>query len=290
MNKKIIMSGLFVLVLTAGMVIAAPMDVTVTGDVASGDLLVEIRGFNQAGNGVLVGQQGAYHEFHGIGGFNGTLTSSVGSYGELSTNTNFASQSAASFNLYGWQDFEVSGGNPGSRLRIGELQASAAGDTYAAMKVDLIGAMYIFKDRGPYTYPTVGTPPVPNPNASWTLKAGGANYDVYHSAQVTNKNDPTDIIGRTEVELYQQGGSSTDEGMLGVSAGWAFKTTQSGANFPESTTMYIRANGAGNYYQSGYGKNNLTYNGAILGGPAWMQTTGSFTSGFQFDTASASGN
>ena len=238
-------------------------------DVEKGQLHTELNGFNVGPNsppGVLEGQQGSHHEFDAIGDFTGTLSTSVGSYGELHTEVYAKSNSPAQFIMQGWQDFEVSGGNPGARKKIGMLGAYVNGTEGAEMNVDFTGSMYMFKDHGPYTYPDT-------PNPSWTLKGTG-EYEVSHYALVHDKdNDNSTAI--SSVHLAGNG-----EGMFGFSNAWAFKTTAGGLNYPESPTMYVEAIGEGVYKQYGYGENYLKMNGFELPSGGSMDVQAMFNNGF----------
>ena len=286
-----VMLGCIIAVGTAGWA----MDVDLTGGgvssfnlsatITNGSLHVDLWGYSTRSSPPgLEGSLGSHHIFEGVGSFVlSQLSSSVGTYGELTTTAKAHSSSSAELSLYGWQDFEVSGGNPGSRPYMGELVASAKGSERALLDVRMVGSMYIFKDNGPYTY-------INTPSPSWMLYGQGESYSVFLGAIVRDKNTGN-VLANVSVELWQDGGSATDAGMFGFSNAWAFQTAPETAPglafYPSSGTMYVRASGAGNYWQYTFAQNGGIHNGAVFGGPGAFVTSGSFSNGFEFSPSAS---
>lgn len=214
---------------------------------------------------------GAHHNFSATGTFDVDATISGGPYGSLHTELKADSCSAATFSFYGWQDFDVTNGHFPSApyMRVGELEAYVSGSTSAHMDVDFTGSMYIFKDHGPYTYPT-------NPNPQWMLKGEGS-YDVWHFVGMINKNTHS-YDASSFINLY-----GTGDGEFGFSNAWAFHTFNTGVIRYPASTMYAQASGSGNFYQDGLGSSYLDFNGTVLPGGGYLSTSGYFNDGFYME-------
>jgi len=271
MKKALVLP--LILVLGLGFATFASSDVQFGGDATT---LIELSSTGTGSFGWWAegrdsnGYMGARHEFRADGSYNVDASISVGPYGSLHTIVQADSLSPATFNLYGWQDFDVTNGHAPSTpyMREGHLGAYVSGTTSAHMDVDITGSMYIFKDHGPYTYPTT-----PNPN--WMLEGEG-DYVVRHFVGMYNKNTSV-FDASSKIEL-----AGTGSGAFGMSSAWAFSTNNSGnIGYPSCTTMYAQASGLGNYWQDAYGANYLKFNGFELPGGGYQQTTGWFNNGFQ---------
>ena len=291
MKNKIIglMAVMMAVVMGMGMV-SADTDIDIGADLDTGSSLdtsfyvpggtvdIDIRGYSswsyQAGN------LASRHTFHGEGDFKGDFdTSSHGTHGYLSSYVNAESNGQAKFTVYGMQDFDVSSGNH-NRNTVGEIEACAFGSDKAEMNLKLVGSMYIYKDAT-------------NPWNKNPVYGEGSDYDVYHLTRITDKGadgqlgtEDDSVIGFGITEFWRSTsthGTGTGSATFSYNNIWAHYTDEDGKmDIPGggSESMTATATGTGSYYQEGYGKNNLVYNGLSMPGGGLMITKGTFYDGF----------
>jgi hypothetical protein len=188
------------------------------------------------------------------GGFTATYnTSTNGNYGILGTYVNAASKAGgADFFMTDIHDFDIMSGNGNSDV-VGNFMAHAAGlDANVIMKMASIGSMYIWSESEVYAY-------FPNP-------ASGLQGNLIEKQLVTTQ-------GATVLGNLYMGCETTGLAKSCNPSSWGWGDYQNGTattNYGASQTML--ATGAGNYWQNGFGKNYLNFNGGIapLGGTGLM--------------------
>lgn len=251
--------------------------------VPGGDVDIDARGYS--GWSYQAGKLASRHTFHGEGDFSGSFSTNSRetnlhkTHGYLSSYVNVESNSLAWFHLYGMQDFDVSSGNH-NKNTVGEIEAYAFGSDKAEMNLKLTGSMYIYKDAT-------------NPWNKNPVYGEGSDYDVYHLTRTTDKGadgqfgtGDDSIIGFGITEFWRDTsthGTGTGSATFSYSNIWAHYTDEDGnMDIPGggSASMTATATGTGDYYQKGYGRNNLVYNGFSMPGGGSMTTMGTFYGGF----------
>ncbi len=229
---------------------------------------------------------GSYHQFDAWGDWDMEVKTSCGAYGTLNTRVNAESQSAASFDLFGRQDFDVALGHADRDyepyMRVGELSAWADGSEGAKMICELRGGQTMFIQVGTYYWP--------DHDITWSLSAQGEGYEVGLSAGVYDKDKSLaagfDIMANPTVDAWSAGSrvafyGNGSAGMLGFTSAYSTELTNTGRlKTIRYGTLYVHATGEGRYEQSGFGRSYLNYNGFELPGGGGMETGGTFYGGF----------
>lgn len=239
MKSKILLSLVIGLLMVTSVLAVDIIDVDM--DVNGGSIDITTNGIDHST--LHPNQVGETNTFSGAGDFMGNYHANEGSYGALGSYINVNSNvNGADFIMTDTQNFNVLSGNHNNNV-IGYFYAHSSGnDNQVAMNLKSIGSMYVWSEAT-------------NPYSLAPLRG-----NLIEKGVSTTK----DGVPKTNLFL----GVATD-GIVTMSNSniWGWTNGETGT----SSTNYgggirtVSATGNGNYYQSGFGVNSLTFNGFNFG-------------------------
>lgn len=270
MNKKIVILGFLValsmyLIFTTTPAYAVEVDVdgsgvtttTIDFDVDSGSINITASGIDTSV--YHTGSVGQRNTFLGSGDFIGTYSVSQNQYGALDARINTDASSWASFDFEDYLDFDVLSGTV-THNEEGWFGAFASGNG-ATMNLRSVGSMYVWSEAtNPYWEDPIGG----NTIEKWALLTESGVWQGYLDILVITSGYAT----MDNSNIWGWGIHETDY----TGQGRAFTNYAGG-------TRTITATGSGYFYQEGYGKDYLNFNGIEFLGGANMILSGPFSGG-----------